>query len=112
MGRLWRGVVRVLRSIGHGVQWVLNLEIGIARKDDPLTTLYHRPLPPRLAINWWALVLGPFWYLAKGLWVYASILFTIVFLSGGILIPFVWLYAGLKADEDLLDARIAQRSYY
>ncbi|OLD44898.1 MAG: hypothetical protein AUI83_16790 [Armatimonadetes bacterium 13_1_40CM_3_65_7] len=112
MSRLWQGVGGVLRSIGRGVQWFLNLKVGIERKDDPLATLYHQPLPPRLRVNWWALLLGPFWYLAKGLWVFASILFTIVLLSGGILIPFVWLYAGLKADEDLLDARIAQRSYY
>lgn len=112
MRRFWWGVLGVLRSIGRELQWLLNLEIGIKRKDDPLATLYHQPLPPRLHINWWALFLGPFWYLAKGLWVHASILFTIVLLSGGILVPFVWLYAGLKAEEDLLDARIAQRSYY
>jgi len=112
MGRLWQGVRGVLRSLGREVQWFLNLEVGIDRKDDPLAALYHQPLPPRLHLNWWALLLGPCWYLAKGLWVYASILFTIVFLSGGILIPFVWLYAGLKAEEDLLDARIARRSYY
>jgi len=112
MRRLWQGIGGVLRSIGRGVQWFLNLEVGIERKDDPLATLYHQPLPPRLHVNWWALLLGPFWYLARGLWVLASLLFTIVLLSGGILIPFVWLYAGLKADEDLVDARIAQRSYY
>jgi hypothetical protein len=112
MGRVWQGVGQVLRRIGRGVQWVLNLEVGIERKDDPLATLYHQPLPPRLQVNWWALLLGPVWYLAKGLWVYASVLFTIVLLSGGVLAPFVWLYAGLKADEDLLDARIARRSYY
>lgn len=112
MGRLWTGAAEVFRSIGRGVRWVLNLEIGFERKDDPLTTLYHRPLPPRLSINWWALLFGPFWYLGKGLWVYAAILLTIVFLSGGVLFPFVWLYAGLKADEDLLDAQLARRSVY
>src|SRR3989449_10258142 len=112
MGRFWQGVGRVLRSIVRGWQFLLNLQVGIVRKEAPLATLYHQPLHPRLHVNWWALLLGPFWYLAKGLWVYASILFPIVLLSGGILAPFVWLYAGLKADEDLLDARIAWRSYY
>lgn len=112
MRRFWQGVIGVLKSLGREVRWFLNLEVGWKRHDDPLTTLYHQPLPPRLQINWWALLLGPFWYLARGMWVLASILFTIVLLSGGILVPFVWLYAGLKANEDFLDARIAQRSYY
>ncbi len=112
MARAWQAVVGAFRGIGRGVQRVLDTEIGWTRKDDPVATLYHRPLPPRLRINWWALVFGPFWYLARGLWVHASILLTIVLLSGGTLLPFVWLYAGLKADEDLLDARIAQKSYY
>jgi len=81
-------------------------------KDDPLATLYHRPMPPRLSINWPALVLGPLWYFGAGLWVHGSILLTIAFLSGGLLAPLVWLYAGFKANEDLLDARIMRRSVY
>jgi len=82
------------------------------RADDPLTTLYHRPMPPRLGVNWPALVLGPIWYLVTGLWVHGFILLSIAFLSGGLLAPFVWLYAGLKADEDLLEARLMRRSFY
>ena len=81
-------------------------------KDDPLATLYHRPMPRRLSINWAALVLGPVWYFGAGLWVHGSILLTIAFLSGGLLAPFVWLYAGFKANEDLLDARIMGRNVY
>lgn len=112
MGRVWRRIGGVFVWAGRGLRRVLDTEIGFERKEDPVATLYHRPLPPRLGINWWALVFGPFWYLARGMWVHASILLTIAFLSGGILIPFVWLYAGLKADEDLLDARIMRKSYY
>lgn len=112
MARLWRAAVMVFQGIGRGVRRVLDVKVGFERAEDPLKTLYHQPLPPRLEMNWWGLVFGPFWYLAKGLWVHASILLTIVFLSGGILMPFVWLYAGLKADEDLLDARIMWKSYY
>lgn len=82
------------------------------RKDNPLETLYHRPMPPRLRVNWLALVLGPVWYFLMGLWVHGAILLAIAFLSGGVLAPLVWLYAGLKANEDLLDARIMRRSYY
>lgn len=81
------------------------------RKDNPLE-LYHRPMPPRLRVNWLALVLGPIWYFVMGLWVHGAILLAIAFLSGGVLAPLVWLYAGLKANEDLLDARIMRRSYY
>lgn len=95
-----------------GIRRILNTPIGVQRADDPLNTLYHRALPPRLQWNWWALIFGPFWYLAKGLWVLGSILLGIVILSAGLLIPFVWLYAGLKANEDLLDARIMGKSYY
>jgi len=112
MARLWRVVAGVFQGISRGVRRILDVKVGFKVKEDPMKTLYHQPLPPRLKINWWGLVLGPFWYLAKGLWVHASILLTIVFLSGGILLPFVWLYAGLKADEDLLDARIMWKSYY
>ena len=81
-------------------------------KDDPLATLYHRPMPRRLSINWAALVLGPVWYFGAGLWVHGSILLTIAFLSGGLLAPLAWLYAGVKANEDLLDARLMRRSVY
>ncbi len=112
MSRAWRVVAGAVGAILRGVRRVLELEIGFSRKEDPMVTLYHQPLPPRLSFNWWALALGPFWYLVRGLWVLASILFVLVFLSGGTLFPFVWLYAGLKANEDLLEARIAQKSFY
>jgi hypothetical protein len=101
MGRLWRAIGRVL-----------SLPVGWERKEDPLRTLYHRPLPPRLRINVPALILGPIWYFLAGLWVHGVILLSIAFLSGGLLLPFVWLYAALKADEDLLDARLMRRSVY
>jgi hypothetical protein len=112
MTRVWKVVAGAGRAILRGVGRVLDLQIGPSRTEDPLATLYHQPLPPRLSFNWWALALGPFWYLLRGLWVHASILFVLVFLSGGTLFPFVWLYAGLKANEDLLEARIAQKSFY
>ena len=112
MARVWRLATGAVGAILRGVRRVLDIEIGRSRKEDPLATLYHQPLPPRLSFNWWALALGPFWYVIRGLWVHASILLALVFLSGGTLFPFVWLYAGLKADEDLLEVRIAQKSFY
>lgn len=105
MRRLWR-------RLAGGVRRILDTPIGRQRADDPLNTLYHEPLPPRLGWNWWALIFGPLWYFAVGLWVHGTILLTLAFMSGGILVPFVWLYSGLKANEDLLEFRIAKRSYY
>jgi|GEM_PF-6549065 len=91
---------------------LMNWQVGWQRAEDPLTTLYHRPMPSRLRVNWPALVLGPIWYFLVGLWVHGFILLSIAFLSGGLLAPFVWLYAGLKANEDLLEARLMRRSFY
>ncbi len=74
--------------------------------------LSHRITPPKLGWNWWAFFLGPIWYLAEGLWVYAIILVLLVGLSAGILLPFVMLYAGAKANETLADAHLARDSFY
>jgi len=101
-----------MRGLWQAIRRLLDRPVGWGRAEDPLRTLYHRPLPPRLRVNWLALVLGPLWYFLVGLWVQGVILLTIVFLSGGLLLPLVWLYSGLKADEDLLDARLWRRSVY
>lgn len=102
---LWQGIWGAARRI-------LDTPVGIERRTDPLLTLYHEPLPPRLGWNWWALLFGPFWYIGVGLWLHGILLLTIAFLSGGLLAPFVWLYAALKSNEDLLEFRIARHSFY
>jgi hypothetical protein len=79
--------------------------------DNPIPPLYHRPMPPRLSWNWAAFVLGPVWYAARGLWVHATIMAGLYLLSGLVLLPFVHLYSGLKANEDALEFRIAARNY-
>jgi len=58
--------------IGKAIHGVMETPVGIARRDDPLNTLYHEPLPPRLKWNWWALLFGPFWYLGEGSWLRLS----------------------------------------
>ncbi|HLW60071.1 MAG TPA: DUF2628 domain-containing protein [bacterium] len=68
--------------------------------------------PPKLSWNWGAFFLGPIWYLLEGLWVHAIIMTTLLLLSGAILLPFVMLYSGLKANETLADKRLAQHSFY
>lgn len=105
MRRIWQGIAGVVGRF-------LNVPIGFERTEDLLKTLYHEQMPPRLGFNWLALILGPFWYFLVGMWVQGSILLAIAFLSGGILIPFVWVYAGLKANEDLLEFRLARKSVY
>ncbi len=103
----------MLGRIGSWIRRILDTPVGIElpRRPDP-ADLYYRPYPRRLQINWLALILGPVWYLLVGLWVHASIMLSIVFLSGGLLAPIVWLYCGLKADEDLHEFRIAQHNVY
>ncbi len=89
----------------------LSREVVLPARSDP-EDLYFRPFPSRLSWNLAAFLLGPFWYFIQGLWVHGSILLGLAFVSGGIFIPLVWLYAALKADEDLLEFRLAQKSVY
>ncbi|MGQ0548918.1 MAG: DUF2628 domain-containing protein [Armatimonadota bacterium] len=95
------------------MQRVLDTPVGIEwpREPEP-EDLYYRPFPARLSLNVPALILGPVWYLAVGLWVHASIMLGMIFLSGGLLAPFVWLYCGLKANEDFHEFRIARHTVY
>jgi len=106
---LWTGYApgRVARRI----RGMLAREVPLPARGDP-PDLYYRPSPAQLKWNWAALILGPLWYLIQGLWVHAVILATLVFVSGGLLAPLVWLYAALKADEDLLEFRIARKNVY
>jgi hypothetical protein len=73
---------------------------------------YYRPYPRRLSLNWIALILGPVYYLLVGLWTHVAIMLVLIGLSGGLLAPLVWVYCGLKANEDFLEFRVASRSVY
>ncbi|HEY3247117.1 MAG TPA: DUF2628 domain-containing protein [bacterium] len=105
MRRLWQAIV-------NGIGKVLNFPIGLERREGPIPPLYHRAMPRRLSWNWPAFIFGPFWYVARGLWVHATIMFGLILLSGGLLVPFVWLYCALKANEDGLEFQIQERSFY
>jgi hypothetical protein len=85
--------------------------VPLPPKDAP-GALYYRPYPRRLSLNLLALVLGPVYYLLVGLWTHTAILVSLVLLSGGLLAPFVWIYCGVKANEDVLEFRVANRSVY
>ncbi|MGH2454187.1 MAG: DUF2628 domain-containing protein [bacterium] len=106
---LWMAYSRARLAVA--IRRALSREVAVPVRADP-ADLYDRPSPPQLSWNWPALVLGPFWYVFQGLWVHSIVLASLAFLSGGLLAPLVWLYAGLKADEDLLEFRIARRSVY
>lgn len=101
--------------VGGWINRILDIQVGMPlprQAAEAPRDLYYRPYPGRLQINWLALILGPIWYLLVGLWVHASILISLLFLSGGALFPIVWLYCGLKASEDLLEFRIARLNVY
>ncbi|MDR7556090.1 MAG: hypothetical protein QN157_10845 [Armatimonadota bacterium] len=102
----WNRVMAVVNRI-------LDIEVGLPlpQRTSP-ADLYYRPYPRRLQLNVLALILGPVWYLLVGLWVHATILLTIAFVSGGLLAPIVWLYCGFKANEDLLEFRVARHNVY
>ena len=106
---LWLAYSRA--TFARWVRAALAREVWLPARTDP-ADLYFRPFPRRLSWNWAAFVLGPVWYLGQGLWVHGAILLGLAFVSGGLLIPLVWVYAGLKADEDVLEFRIAQHSLY
>ncbi|MDR7417653.1 MAG: hypothetical protein QN178_01940 [Armatimonadota bacterium] len=92
---------------------LLEAPIGIPLPSkDASGALYYRPYPRRLSLNLLALVLGPVYYLLVGLWTHAAIMTSLVILSGGLLAPVVWIYCGVKANEDLLEFRVANRSVY
>lgn len=106
---LWLGYARA--GVARRVRAFLGREVGLPARQES-GDLYYRPSPRRLGWNWPAFILGPFWYLFRGLWVHGTILLALVFVSGGLFAPLVWLYAALKADEDLLEFRIARKSVY
>jgi hypothetical protein len=85
--------------------------IPLPARDKP-GELYYRPYPRRLSLNWIAMILGPIYYTLVGLWTHASIMLILILLSGGLLAPLVWLYCGLKANEDVLEFRVARDSVY
>lgn len=96
-------------GVRDAIKGVLSRPVGPAPGTPPVT---QPPAPPRLKWNWFAFLLGPLWYLFHGLWVHFTLLAGMVVLSGGLLLPFIWLYCALKADEDLLEHRLTRFSVY
>lgn len=108
LGGLLAFFIWLTRALSH----TQPLKVGASPAIFVERDLRTRRTPPKLGWNWWAFFLGPVWYLSEGLWVYASILITLLWLSGGILLPFVMIYSGTKANETLEDFRLARHSIY
>jgi hypothetical protein len=107
----WKLAAPVWRQAVEEVDRELSTEAPGPRADLVADVGDHNP-PPRLSWNWAAALLGPFWYLWRGLWAHFCALTAVVLLSGGLLAPFVWLYCAVKANEDLWELRKARWSAY
>ncbi|MBI4276991.1 MAG: DUF2628 domain-containing protein [Armatimonadetes bacterium] len=112
IGWLW-WLARATRPswTGLATRWNATMEQPVGRAGEGVP-IEPPAFPRRLQWNWAAVILGPLWYLLKGLWVHFMILSGVLLLSFGVLLPFVWLYCALKADEDLLEFRLARHSVY
>jgi O-antigen ligase len=68
-------------------------------------------LPPR-GWSWTALVIGPFWYLSHGLTKKGIVLLAIALLSVGLAAPFIWIYCAVRAQSDLYERRLFDKSRF
>ena len=55
--------------------------------------------------NWWAFIFGPLWYLWKGMFIRALILFLITVFTAGLAAPIIWIYCGWKGNKDYLGTK-------
>ncbi len=60
--------------------------------------------------NWFALFIGPFWYIFNGLLKKGIILLVIVIISIGLAAPFVWIYCAVRANPDLYEKKLFDKS--
>jgi len=60
--------------------------------------------------SWVAFVLGPFWYVSKGMTkkgIWLQILCVFSFFTAA---PFVWIYCGIRGKSDLYSYRLREKS--
>ena len=50
--------------------------------------------------NWGAMLFSGLWYFYRGMWAKGAIVFLLAILTGGIAVPFIWIYSGLAGDYD------------
>lgn len=62
--------------------------------------------------NWAAFIFAPFWYLAKGMWLKALLMFGILILTGGLAVALVWIYCGAFGNWDYYLLRRQGKQFY
>ena len=60
--------------------------------------------------QWSAFILGPFWYLSKGMITKSMWLLALCLLTCLCAIPFVWIYCGARGRGDLYNYKLKEKS--
>ena len=60
--------------------------------------------------SWAALIVGPFWYLSKGMLTKGIWLLVLCVITVGLAIPFVMLYSAARAKGDWYDYRLREKA--
>jgi len=60
--------------------------------------------------DWEAFVMGPFWYLSKGMTSKGIILLIICMVTVLCAVPFIWVYCGVKGRGDWYEYRLREKS--
>ena len=59
-----------------------------------------------------AFILGPFWYLSKGMTSKGLCLLVICMITFLTTIPFIWVYCGIKGQNDWYEYQLKTRGKY
>jgi hypothetical protein len=62
--------------------------------------------------NWAAFLFGAVWYLVKGIWIKALLMFVIIFVFWGIPALFFWLYAGIAGNWDYYLLKVKGKHFW
>ena len=98
-----------IEPVNIAVEPVKTEEISTLKTSYPEETPYFQEKFTKIDQNngkrtalfqWMPLLLGPFWYIYKGIWAKGGILLGVGFFTGGVLIPFLSLYTGFYGTYD------------
>jgi len=62
--------------------------------------------------SWVFFLLGPFWYLKKGLVLKGFILLSLAIITVGLGLPVICLYCGIRGKRDLYEKELKRHSAY
>ncbi len=66
----------------------------------------------RAGWDWFANLLGPFWYFSKGMAGKGLWLLLVCMVTLGLGAPFVWIYCGAKARSDYFEYQLRKKNRY